>query len=233
MTVNPSPLVKINRSSLAEEIRRALRELILAGKLQPGQRLTEQQVARDMGTSQGPVREAFATLCQEGLLISLPHRGTFVSAVSESEARMVYALRELIEPHVVEMAQPRMTDHHFKTLEADLADMRSAAAAADVQRHIAADVRFHGRLYTLAGSAILNSTWENLSATMRQFVALVAPLYVTNLGDAADSHVRLIELLRVGDIEALKSEVTDHVQNIWKRIGAEEQRQDGSGRPGK
>lgn len=222
--MNPTPMVRINRSSLADEIRKSLRELILSGAFQPGQRLTEQQVARDMGTSQGPVREAFATLCQEGLLISLPHRGTFVSSVSESEARMVYALRELIEPHVAQMAASRITEQDLEHLRSDLEDMKSAALAGDVQRHIAADVRFHGRLYELAGSAVLNSTWETLAATIRQFVALVAPLYVTNLSDAAGSHVVLIDLLRRGDADSLKAEVTEHVQNIWKRIGAEDQR---------
>lgn len=229
MSVKPSPIAKINRSSLAEEIRKSLRELILSGALQPGQRLTEQQVARDMGTSQGPVREAFATLCQEGLLISLPHRGTFVSSVSESEARMVYALRELIEPHVVQMALAHITEQDFRQLESDLEEMKGAARVSDVQRHIAADVRFHGRLYALAGSAVLNSTWETLAATIRQFVALVAPLYVTNLSDAAVSHVVLIDLLRRGEADMLKSEVTEHVQNIWRRIGAEERDADDQG----
>jgi DNA-binding GntR family transcriptional regulator len=213
-------MVKIVRVPLAEEIRNVLREMILSGVLQPGQRITEQQVAHDVGTSQGPVREAFASLCQEGLLISLPHRGTFVSSVSEAEARMAYALRSLIEPHVMELALPKITGEVLTQLEADIATMRTAADTGDVTSHAAADAQFHGRFYELAGSDVLVTTWQTLSASIRQFVVLVAPHYVPNLGESAQSHVTFLELIRQKDADLIQAEVSEHVQNIWKRIGA-------------
>ena len=74
-----------------------------------GQRLTEQGVAEAMGTSAGPVREAFASLSREGLLISLPHRGTFVSSVSQEEARGAYEVRHRLEPYAFELASTRLT----------------------------------------------------------------------------------------------------------------------------
>jgi DNA-binding GntR family transcriptional regulator len=228
-------VVKIVRLPLAEEIRNVLREMILSGRLQPGKRITEQQVARDVGTSQGPVREAFASLCQEGLLISLPHRGTFVSSVSEAEARMVYALRTLIEPHVVELALPRVTPEVIKQLGEDIAAMQAAADDGDVTRHAAADAQFHGRLYELAGSEVLMATWQTLSASIRLFVVLVAPHYVPNLGESAQSHTTLLEVIRQKKPSLVRAEVTEHVQNIWKRIGdATDEEPDRAGsRPGR
>src|SRR3954467_11942345 len=80
----------LSRTSLSEAIRLHLREQILSGELAMGQRITEQGLAESMGTSAGPVREAFVSLTHEGLLISLPNRGTFVSSVSEEEARGAY-----------------------------------------------------------------------------------------------------------------------------------------------
>jgi DNA-binding GntR family transcriptional regulator len=210
-------MVKIVRVPLAEEIRNVLRQMIFSGALHPGERITEQQVAHDVGTSQGPVREAFASLCQEGLLISLPHRGTFVSSVSEAEARMAYALRGLIEPRVMELALPKITRDTIEQLEADILTMRTAG---DVASHAAADVQFHGRFYELAGSEVLVTTWQTLSASIRQFVMLVAPHYVPNLGESAQSHVTLLDLIRRKDPGLIQAEVTEHVQNIWKRIGA-------------
>jgi DNA-binding GntR family transcriptional regulator len=194
--------------------------MILSGELKPGQRLTEQQVARDMGTSQGPVREAFASLTQEGLLLSLPHRGTFVSTVSETEAHMAYALRELIEPYVVELALPKLTEEVFRQLEEDIVAMRISADAGDVGRHAAADAQFHGRLYELAGTEVLSATWQMLSATIRQFVTLVAPHYVHDLNESTQTHVTLLRLLHEGDPERLRAEVAEHGQNIWRRIAA-------------
>src|SRR5258706_91502 len=96
---------QLSRMSLGHAIRTRLREQILSGELAMGQRLTEQAVAEEMGTSAGPVREAFASLCSEGLLMSLPHRGTFVSSVSQEEARGAYEIRHRLEPYAFELAQ--------------------------------------------------------------------------------------------------------------------------------
>src|SRR5436190_1326390 len=97
------------RLSLVEEISAELRKRILAGELVSGDRIREMAVAREFQTSQGPVREAFALLRQEGLLISLPRRGTFVSDVSVQDARDAYEIRLLLEPYVIERALARMT----------------------------------------------------------------------------------------------------------------------------
>jgi DNA-binding GntR family transcriptional regulator len=166
------------------------------------------------------VREAFASLSQEGLLISLPHRGTFVSSVSEAEARMTYGLRALIEPRVVELALPKITAEVIKRLGGDIEAMRAAAEAGDVTSHASADAQFHGRFYELAGSDVLLKTWQTLSSSIRLFVALVAPHYVPNLGESAQSHVDLLTLIQSKKMPAIRDEVVDHVQNIWKRIGA-------------
>lgn len=206
------------RRSLAEEIRVTLRERILRGELRPGERVIEQVVAREMGTSQGPVREALAFLSQEGLLISLPHRGTFVSTVSEAEARMAYAIRERIEPYAVEIALPKVDAAVFEELHRDLEAMRAAARARDVGAFSAADMSFHGRFYRLAGTDVLQGLWAGVSATIRQFVAVAAPQYVKNPHEAAEHHVVMLDLVRAGDPDVLRREVIDHLNNIWKRM---------------
>ena len=99
---------QLTRQSLADAIRARLREQILSGEMAMGQRLTEQGVAEAMGTSAGPVREAFASLTYEGLLMSLPNRGTFVSSVSEEEARGAYDVRQRLG-YAFELARSRLT----------------------------------------------------------------------------------------------------------------------------
>ena len=120
--------------SLSDAIRARLREQILSGELAMGQRLTEQGVAEAMGTSAGPVREAFASLCYEGLLMSLPHRGTFVSSVSQEEARGAYEVRHRLEPYAFELARTRLAPQANEELDALVAGLRDAAGRGDYQR---------------------------------------------------------------------------------------------------
>lgn len=210
----------LTRRSLAEEARLTLRERILRGELAPGERVVEQSIAQEMGTSQGPVREAFAFLCQEGLLISLPHRGTFVSEVSDQDAHMAYALRGLVEPLAVELSMKHMDATFFERLDQLLSQMRRAADDQDVAAFSATDIQFHTAFYELAGSDVLMSVWTPLASTIRKFVAVAAPQYVNNLHESAEDHVILIELARKGHPDRLKKATVAHLNNIWRRIGA-------------
>src|SRR6266496_3398870 len=138
---------QLARMSLGEAIRTRLREQILSGELAMGQRLTEQAVAEEMGTSAGPVREAFASLCSEGLLMSLPHRGTFVSSVSQEEARGAYEIRHRLEPYAFELASKRLTPQLNAELDEIIARLREAAVRSDYGTIIGLDMRFHGIFY--------------------------------------------------------------------------------------
>jgi DNA-binding GntR family transcriptional regulator len=206
--------------SLAEAIRARLREQILSGELAMGQRLTEQGVADAMGTSAGPVREAFASLTHEGLLISLPHRGTFVSSVSEDEARGAYEVRHRIEPYCFELASTRLTPEAYAELDRIVAELKAAALRQDYATMIGLDMRFHGVFYANSGNPILIAVWPLLEGTIRKFVAVAGPQYTRDLNDLARRHENLLANVRKGDMKAVASELADHGQDIWRHLPA-------------
>jgi DNA-binding GntR family transcriptional regulator len=204
--------------SLAEAIRARLREQILAGELAMGQRLTEQGVAEAMGTSAGPVREAFASLSREGLLISLPHRGTFVSSVSEEEARGAYEVRHRLEPYAFELASSRLTPEANAELDRLVSGLREAASRKDYATMIGLDMRFHGIFYAHSGNPILVAVWPLLEGTIRKFVAVAGPQYSRDYDDLARRHEQLLANLRKGDMKAVTRELADHGQDIWRHL---------------
>jgi DNA-binding GntR family transcriptional regulator len=210
----------LSRVSLAEAIRARLREQILSGELAMGQRLTEQGVAEAMGTSAGPVREAFASLCYEGLLMSLPHRGTFVSSVSQEEARGAYDIRHRLEPYAFELARTRLTPEANAELDRLVTGLREAAARKDYNAMIGLDMRFHGIFYAHSGNPILAAVWPLLEGTIRKFVAVAGPQYTRDLDDLARMHVDLLANLRKGDMAAVTRELVDHGQDIWRHLPA-------------
>lgn len=210
----------LTRLPLGDEIANELRRRILGGEYKPGDRLTEKGIAAEMGTSPGPVREAFAALSREGLLLSLPHRGTFVSPVSEQEARAAYDLRAWIEPFVMETVSHNTPPDLIQELHEKVAAMRTAHKKKDFPAMMAADLAFHARLYEVAGGTVLAKIWKVIETATLKFAVIVAPHYyhhgeVTN---TVEDHERLITLLLSGDTVALRQESFRHLTDLWTRI---------------
>jgi DNA-binding GntR family transcriptional regulator len=212
----------IHRSSLADQIRARLREQILSGELAPGQQLTEQGVAQVMGTSPGPVRESFAALCQEGLLMSLPRRGTFVAGTSESESHVAYQVRSFIEPYAAELSMPKANEETYVHMAAAVEAMRTAAAEKDLVKFTQHDIEFHTVFYDLSESELLKTVWGATSTKILRFMTLAAPHYVPDLNETAEKHIVLLGLYRAHDIEGLRIAISSHVGDLWRRMKAAE-----------
>jgi DNA-binding GntR family transcriptional regulator len=214
--------VALNRMALGDEIANRLRDRILKGQLQAGQRLTEQSTAKEMGTSPGPVREAFSALAREGLVISLRHRGTFVSAVSEQEAKTAYDLRAWIEPHVMELALHKLPSPLTQELEQKLVEMRAAAKRKDFPAVMRADLEFHGRIYELAGGQMLAKVWQVIQLTILKFAVVAAPHYYRDrdLNASIADHQLLLDLLQNGEAGALRKNTIRHLTDLWVRMQA-------------
>jgi DNA-binding GntR family transcriptional regulator len=212
----------INRMSLTDEIQARLRQRILAGELESGVRITEQGVAQEMGTSPGPVREAFVALQKEGLLISFPRRGTFVASISELESRVAYEVRARIEPYAAELAMANADQSTYEVMNAAINGMRAAAEKSDLRDFIQHDLAFHATFYDLSGTELLKSIWGSTSVKIQRFIALAASYYVPDLTETADQHVVLLALFRANDVEGLRVAIPNHVGDLWRRIKAAE-----------
>ena len=101
-----APAVK---RALHNEVYDALRQAVSSGALGRGQRVNEAEIARQMQISRAPVREAIRQLEHEGLLVSVPRRGTFVVALSRDDVEEAYTLRADLEARAVRRAAPRST----------------------------------------------------------------------------------------------------------------------------
>ena len=114
MNLNDDPEAGLARPldnrTLWEQVRDRLREDILAGRLEPGTELSEVALARDFGTSRGPLREALGRLASEGLVTITPRRGAVVTQLSRQEFIDAYQVREALETLAVRLAVPLMSD---------------------------------------------------------------------------------------------------------------------------
>jgi DNA-binding GntR family transcriptional regulator len=140
----------LSRSVLADQVKDRILEGILNGQHPPDSRIIETQVARELGTSQAPVREALRGLEALGVVEITPFRGARVRRPSRREIIEGYAVRSTLEALGSRLAVPRLTDADLGELAAHLEAMRAAARNDDGHGLAEADARFHGRIIELA-----------------------------------------------------------------------------------
>jgi DNA-binding GntR family transcriptional regulator len=179
----------------------SVRDAILAGVLDPGARLRQEELAEVFGTSRIPVREALRALEYEGLVRSEPHRGFTVTSLDADDVDEVYDLRIVLESHALKLAIPLLTDEDLSELESLYAEMTSAATP-DAQ--LAARERFYLRLYSVSGRPRL----VGLIARLRQEVARA--LRWPTLQHAPSIHEAFWEGVRTGDIDRAVAQLAAH-----------------------
>jgi DNA-binding GntR family transcriptional regulator len=161
--------------SIADRIADLIRGLITSGELNPGERIVESRLARQLGVGQPTVREALTLLEHQGLVVRKPNQGCVVTTLSRDEISHILRIRGELEVLAVELAVENATDRDVEQLIGLTAGMRAAAAAKDVLGFFEHDLRFHERLWALSGNPILPKL---LSQVM---LPLLAFLFIRNL----------------------------------------------------
>lgn len=132
-----------------------IRREILAGRLAPGSRLKEEELARELRISRTPVREAILVLQAEGLLQWSPRRGATVRAYGDEELEELYQLRAVVEGFAARRAATRITPEAIAELAASCDRYRELRLAGDVPGIVQENMRFHNTVLDAAGSELL------------------------------------------------------------------------------
>jgi DNA-binding GntR family transcriptional regulator len=210
------PLVHAGR--LSDHVYDALRSRILSGGVEPGHRLVETEIARHLKVSQAPVRDAFARLAHEGLIVSMPRRGSFVASVNQQETRRAYELRGVIEPYAAEEFCRHAGEAAVDAVAALAYSMTAAAERDDLVGLIEADVAFHAAVYAGSAHPLLPRIWPMVENTMRAFTIITNRLYYSSLDEVAATHLPLLEALQDRDAGRATRLFAEHVGNVWERI---------------
>lgn len=136
--------------SLADRVAQWIRGEILEGRLMPGDRITQQAVARACATSRMPVREALKRLQDEGLVTHISHAGARVSSLEIAELDEIYLLREQLEPLALAESIPLLTAQDHQRLREHVLEMETCADPDDPSRWVSIDRRFHIGSYSAA-----------------------------------------------------------------------------------
>lgn len=209
--------------SLRHDVRIHLRNQIFDGTLKPGDRIVESRLARELGISQTPVREALRELEQMGLVVSYPNRGSSVRKVEARDADEMYTLRAHLEAMAVTLALPRLTVADLDDLVGLIDGMIEAGERNDPDLLTEIDTRFHESILEHSGHRLLLRTWQGISPLNWTMMTMIR-LKDRNLRELAERHRPIVDALRARDADQAVRAIQDHVLVLGEKVVRELQR---------
>jgi DNA-binding GntR family transcriptional regulator len=199
--------------SLVELAVARLKYEILSGATDPGERLVEEQLTRRLGISRAPLREALRLLAEQGLVEHRPRRGSRVAILSERDVHELYAVRDVLERHVVGTALPVGGPEQLAGMRAALEEMRRAARSGDRLAVADAHRGFHVALATLSGNRQLTLVYDQVLTKIQLYMAINLRREAETTADPLDGvrrHARLLAAVESGDATTVLTALGSH-----------------------
>lgn len=205
------------RGNLNSIVVEYIKESILIGKYKEGDRILETEVSEALDISRAPVREGLRDLEQEGIVTTIPRKGTFVTEFTEEDIREIFDIRLLLENNInkILIYENKLDEKDYKHLEDLVEEMRAIAESSiDFNNKNLLinqkDMEFHRYIWNKSGSQRRVKLLEGIFFQLR-----MAMLYDMNeTGDlvkSATDHIDIIEALRSKDIDRCKNALKDHI----------------------
>ena len=215
-----SAIELLRSQSLASLVQQALERRILAGDIQPGEKLNESDLAQEFSVSRGPVREAFRSLEQAGLLRNEKNRGVFVRQVSLQEADEIHEMRSGLDELIGRLAAERATAAEVEELRALVREMKSAAAKKDINAYYPLNVRFHDRLAEVARNGTLLAAYRRLINELHLYRRQTLARGLDAFPASTREHSAIVEAIAARDPELAAQRLYQHVVGSRSRLHA-------------
>ncbi|MBO5994543.1 MAG: GntR family transcriptional regulator [Firmicutes bacterium] len=210
-----------NESTLTNEIADIVRERILKGEYEIGEKIKESSIAAELSVSRTPIREAFKMLEEEGLLDYLPNRGCYAKGFTKRDVSDIYTVRETLENLAVSWACDRITDEEIQRLEEQCELMEFYTQKRDVDKILSMNSTFHDIIYNSSRSRflaqVLRSYKDYLDKTRKS-------VYYdeTFLDSIQMEHKNLLDAIKERDVkkaqEAIHAHLTasrERTESVW------------------
>jgi DNA-binding GntR family transcriptional regulator len=181
---------------LRQSVYEILVELVVSGALRPGQHLVESELARQLGVSRQPVREALHRLEAEGWVDLRPSQGAYVHVPTDAEVDQLLDVRELLEGATARLAARAATPEAVASLRATWQDGMAAVGGGDVAAAVAANNAFHAAVAAVAGNTVLEELSEIVGRRVRWHYRQVAPV---RGHESWSEHAELLAAIEAGD----------------------------------
>jgi len=196
--------------SLREMAFQAIKEAILSNRLEPGRVYNEQVLARELGISKTPVREALLDLAAKGFVTFLPRRGVQVNVLTEKDIENLYEFRMALETAIVRAIIPRLTEEDMERIEGIYAKELGAIEGDDRRGYLKIDREFHFSLASFSDNHYMISALENVRDLI-DWMGWKALLRKERMLEVYEEHGRIIQKLKERDTEGAVRMMQEHI----------------------
>ena len=206
-----------DKSSLRGQVFNKIHEDIINGRYEPGDSLVETKLAKELGVSRTPIREAIRQLELEGLVMYIPNKGVYVTGISEQDIKDIYTIRSLIEGLAVKWAIERIQPKELKELEEIVELMEYYTIKGDMEQVTKLDTTFHDGIYDACNSNVLKNTLRNLLRYIRK--ARLSSLRVPKRAhQALEEHKHILDAFTARDPERGERLMIEHISHASHNI---------------
>lgn len=214
----PLPHAKQEVRVLADWVAASLREAILNGYFEPGEKLDQDFIAEELEVSRTPVREALKRLESEGFIELRPHYGAFIAEVSRQDIREVYEMRRLLESEVVRQVTPLIPESVLDELERSLAETQAQFNAGDSAKHFESDVYFHETIVNFVENGLLKEIIDSLTNRISMVRRFAQSKPGSHLVESFKEHRAILQAMRQRDPEQAAELMALHLEKSALRI---------------
>ena len=208
-----------NSFSLTDEIADVVRERILKGEYEIGEKIKENQIATELKVSRTPIREAFKLLENEGLIDYIPNRGCFAKGFTKQDVDDIYAVREALEELAVRWSVARITEPELVALEEQVDLMEFYTKKKDKKKVLELNTSFHEVIYASARSRflaqVLRSYKEYIEKTRKSI--FYEQSYLEGI---LSEHRAIFEAIKDRDKERAVEAISKHLEASQERAFA-------------
>ena len=197
--------------TLRAQVGQQIIDMVTGGRFAPGQKLTETSLAKELGVSRAPLREAIRELIDKGILISRPYKGLYVRPISSKDLEELYSMRTALEKFAFTLAWPNRDQPALDDLERRYERLISVQKTGDQARSIELEIDFHSWVYDHANHDLLRRHWMRLAALVRIYMAVHHNLHGSH-GEFKTMTTRYKELAFGDSLEAVQSHIDEHMK---------------------
>lgn len=200
---------RAGKETLRANIRAHIQKRIAEGVYQPGDRIVETRLAKELNVSQAPVREAILELAAMGVLEERPYTGCIVRKLTAEDIADIYDVRAHIDEYAASLAAHRATDAEFDAMERLLREMDKAA---DIHEFVQKDILFHAMVVDAAGSPTLSRIWRSLR--LAEWTNLSVTATENSLEKLKQNHWKIFHYLKMRDEHAASAYMFLHIKGF-------------------
>src|SRR6202034_272602 len=200
----------------SQRVETHLRKAIHAGKLRPRQRIIEEDLARELEVSRGPVREALLRLERDGLVVTTSRRGTFIRDISLVEIGVIFRMRAKLEGLCARYMRENPSINCSDLLTQALKKLKVAATKNNEEQFFQADMELHRTIWKAANQPLL---YRTLNLLMNPYIFIIARAYSSRipLGNRRESHEQYVRMVLKTPLDKIEEEVERYFGGLYSR----------------